>query len=152
MRRDRCAKILATLGPATATEAKLESLVRAGADVVRMNFSHGTYDDHRKRYDLIRSLESKVERPIGILVDLQGPKLRVGKFIGGSIKLNTGAMFRLDQDSELGTVDRVCLPHPELFSALDPGTDLLLDDGKLRLRVESLDGTTAVTRVITGGT
>ncbi|GEO80183.1 pyruvate kinase [Pararhodospirillum oryzae] len=151
MKRNRCAKILATLGPATSTEGTLEALIRAGADVVRLNFSHGSFDDHRRRYDLVRGVERKLGRPVGVLMDLQGPKLRVGTFVGGSIKLETGALFRLDMEPDLGTIERVRLPHPEIFRAIEVGTDLLLDDGRLRLRVESLGPDMALTRVIVGG-
>jgi pyruvate kinase len=138
MRRNRCAKILTTLGPATPTEDSLEALVRAGADMVRLNFSHGAHEDHRRRYNMVRAVERKLGRPIGILMDLQGPKLRVGEFVGG-------------KDPELGDVNRVQLPHPEIFKAVAPGTDLLLDDGKIRLRVEVVDPDFIVTRIITGG-
>jgi pyruvate kinase len=151
MRRNRCAKILTTLGPATPTEDSLEALVRAGADMVRLNFSHGAHEDHRRRYNMVRAVERKLGRPIGILMDLQGPKLRVGEFVGGKVKLETGGTFRLDMDPELGDVNRVQLPHPEIFKAVAPGTDLLLDDGKIRLRVEVVDPDFIVTRIITGG-
>ncbi len=153
MRRQRCAKILTTLGPATSSEGTLEALVRAGADVVRLNFSHGAYEEHRRRYDMIRGLEKKVGHPIGILMDLQGPKLRVGEFMNGKVKLETGAIFQLDMEADLGSVDRVQLPHPEIFKAVEEGTDLLLDDGRIRLRVEGVtDQSVLTTRVITGGT
>ncbi|MBK1665064.1 pyruvate kinase [Rhodospirillum rubrum] len=151
MKRNRCAKILATLGPATSSESTLETLVRAGADMVRLNFSHGAHEEHRRRYDVVRAVENKLGRPIGILMDLQGPKLRVGDFVGGKVKLETGATFRLDMEKDLGTIQRVRLPHPEIFAAIDEGTDLLLDDGKLRLRVETFGADYAVTRVINGG-
>jgi pyruvate kinase len=151
MRRNRCAKILTTLGPATPTEDSLEALVRAGADMVRLNFSHGSHEDHRRRYNMVRAVEKKLGRTIGILMDLQGPKLRVGEFVGGKVKLETGATFRLDMEPELGDVNRVQLPHPEIFRAMDVGTDLLLDDGKIRLRVEVVTPDHAITRIITGG-
>jgi pyruvate kinase len=151
MRRNRCAKILTTLGPATPTEDSLEALVRAGADMVRLNFSHGAHEDHRRRYNMVRAVERKLGRPIGILMDLQGPKLRVGEFVGGKVKLETGGTFRLDMDPELGDVNRVQLPHPEIFKAVEPGTDLLLDDGKIRLRVEVVAPDFIVTRIIIGG-
>ncbi|WP_413207660.1 pyruvate kinase [Rhodospirillum sp. A1_3_36] len=152
MRRNRCAKILTTLGPATPTEDSLEALVRAGADMVRLNFSHGAHEDHRRRYNMVRAVEKKLGRTIGILMDLQGPKLRVGEFDGGKVKLETGATFRLDMEPELGDVNRVQLPHPEIFRAMEVGTDLLLDDGKIRLRVEVVTPDHAITRIITGGT
>ncbi|CDK99255.1 Pyruvate kinase [Magnetospirillum gryphiswaldense MSR-1 v2] len=151
MRRTRKAKIIATLGPASSTPQAIESLFRAGADVFRLNFSHGSHADHQARYDTIRALEQKIGRPIGVLADLQGPKLRVGKFADGKIKLETGATFRLDLSPELGTSVRAPLLHPEVFAAMNVGTELLLDDGKLRLRVEQHGGDFAETRVIVGG-
>ena len=146
------AKIVATLGPASADRATIEALVRAGADVFRLNFSHGTHEDHRRRLDLIRSIEADLGRPIGVLLDLQGPKLRVGTFANGPVELVEGAAFRLDLDRERpGDVHRAPLRHPEIFAALKPGTDLLLDDGRLRLRVENCGKDFAETTVINGG-
>src|SRR5262245_64022622 len=98
MRRQRKAKILATLGPASSTREQIAALFKAGADVFRLNFSHGSHEDHQARYDIIRELEEEFERPIGILMDLQGPKLRVGAFASGAVDLKTGAKFRLDLD------------------------------------------------------
>src|SRR5437867_3709774 len=130
------AKIVATLGPASADRATIEALVRAGADVFRLNFSHGTHADHRQRLELIRSIEADLGRPIGVLLDLQGPKLRVGTFANGPVRLVDGAPFRLDLDAaKPGDVTRVPLPHPQIFAALKPGAELLLDDGKLRPEV-----------------
>jgi len=117
----------------------------------RLNFSHGTHEDHKKRYDLIRSTEKEVGRPIGVLVDLQGPKLRVGTFATGRVILATGAKFALDLDGVTGDKERVSLPHPEIFQALSPGVQLLLDDGKVRLEVESCGPGQATTRVLVGG-
>src|SRR4030095_15559255 len=134
MRRQRKAKILATLGPASSTREEISALFKAGADVFRLNFSHGSHQDHQKRYDLIREIEQEMGRPIGILMDLQGPKLRVGTFPGGSVQLKTGATFRLDLEDKAGDAGRAQLPHPEIFAAVQPGTNLLLDDGRLRLR------------------
>lgn len=152
MRRTRNTKIVATLGPASSNADTLSQLFRAGADVFRLNFSHGTHDDHRARVLAIRKLEQDVQRPIGILLDLQGPKLRVGTFETGSVVLRTGQDFRLDLDTHVpGDVTRVSMPHPEIFAALKPDTDLLLDDGKIRLRVLRIDATHAVTRVVVGG-
>src|SRR5262249_14244814 len=136
MRRRRMAKILATLGPASGTLEKIRALVDAGADVFRMNLSHGTQDDHRQRYEFVRQVEREFDRPIGVLIDLQGPKLRVGTFEGGSADLVTGNPFRLDLSSEPGNATRAPLPHPEVLAALKPGAELLLDDGRIRLRVE----------------
>ncbi len=120
-------------------------------DVFRLNCSHGTHADHLERIRLIRELEQTVRRPIGILLDLQGPKLRVGQLHGGAVELVAGETFRLDLKDELGDDQRVQLPHPEIFQALQPNAELLLDDGKLRLRVIECDGQQAVTEVVVGG-
>jgi pyruvate kinase len=151
MRRNRNAKIIATLGPASSTPEQIRALFLAGADLFRLNFSHGTHADHKARYEAIRALEAETGRPIGILMDLQGPKLRVGDFQGGQVMLAEGRPFRLDLDPKLGDAARAPLPHPEIFAALEPGNDLLLDDGKLRLRVEKVGRDFAETRVVTGG-
>lgn len=135
IRRRRRTKIIATLGPASSTPEVLARLFQAGADVFRLNFSHGTQDDHAARIAMIRDLEARFDRPIGILADVQGPKLRVGQFAGGRVQLQTGQTFRLDLSPTPGDVRRVQLPHPEIISAATIGTTLLLDDGKLRLRV-----------------
>lgn len=151
MQRPCNAKIVATLGPASADRATIEALVRAGADVFRLNFSHGTHADHQQRLDLIRSIEADIGRPIGVLLDLQGPKLRVGTFANGPVKLVEGARFRLDLDHKAGDATRAPLPHPEIFAALGPGAELLLDDGRLRLKVEKSGQDFAETIVINGG-
>src|SRR3984885_12621206 len=135
LRRSRKAKIIATLGPSSSSPGMIRSLFDAGVDMFRLNFSHGTHEDHRKRFDAIRDVERDVGRPIGIMVDLQGPKLRIGAFSDGPIELCAGDRFRLDLDIVAGDRNRASLPHPEIFAALVPGTDLLLDDGKLRLEV-----------------
>lgn len=135
MRRQRKAKIVATLGPASSSQAEIEALFLAGVDVFRLNFSHGSHADHKKRYDIIRHIEQVTKRPIGVLVDLQGPKLRVGQFEGGSVNLEPGQKFRFDLDPAPGGQHRAPLPHPEILTALKPGVTLLLDDGKLRMRV-----------------
>ena len=146
------AKIVATLGPASADRATIEALVNAGADVFRLNFSHGTHADHKQRLDLIRAIENDLGKPIGVLLDLQGPKLRVGTFADGPVKLVEGASFRLDlQRDKPGDATRASLPHPEIFAALKEGADLLLDDGRLRLRVVACGADFADTRVINGG-
>ena len=151
-RRNRNAKIVATLGPASADREKIEALFHAGADVFRLNFSHGTHDDHKQRLDTIRSIERDLGRPISVLLDLQGPKLRIGTFPGGPIQLEAGDSFRLDLDRDKpGDQTRAALPHPEIFAALTEGTDLLLDDGRVRLRVERCGPDFAETRVINGG-
>lgn len=151
MQRHRKAKILATLGPSSSEPEVLMRLFDAGADAFRLNFSHGSHDDHRARYFAIRELERKVDRPIGILADLQGPKLRVGVLRGGGVELEAGAPFRLDLDQATGDERRAPLPHPEIFAALQPGTDLLLDDGRLRLTVQDCGKDFAETQVVTGG-
>lgn len=152
MRRNRNAKIVATLGPASADRETIEALFRAGADVFRLNFSHGSHEDHRRRLELIREIEQELRRPIGVLMDLQGPKLRIGSFAAGPVQLEAGAAFRLDLDrATAGDATRVALPHPEIFAALVDGADLLLDDGRIRLRVERCGADFAETRVVTGG-
>ncbi len=151
MRRSRNAKIIATLGPASSTPQAIEGLFDAGADVFRLNFSHGTHADHQERYNFIRALEKERGRPIGVLADLQGPKLRVGNFIGDKVRLESGSTFRFDLADDLGTERRASLPHPEVFAALTVGTELLLDDGRLRMRVERHGGDFAETRVLVGG-
>ena len=152
MPRASNAKIVATLGPVSADRRTIEALVRAGADVFRLNFSHGTHADHQQRLELIRAVEADVGRPIGVLLDLQGPKLRVGTFAGGPVRLLDGAPFRLDLDQDRpGDATRAPLPHPEIFAAIEPGIELLLDDGRLRLRVEKSGKDFADTTVINGG-
>jgi pyruvate kinase len=151
MRRQRKAKIVATLGPATSTQAEIEGLFLAGVDVFRLNFSHGSHADHKKRYDIIRYIEQSTKRPIGVLVDLQGPKLRVGQFENGSVTLEPGQKFRFDLDAALGNAHRAPLPHPEILSALRPGVTLLLDDGKLRMRVRKAAKDAAECEVEIGG-
>ena len=153
MRRDRNAKIVATLGPASSERGAIEALFEAGADLFRLNFSHGTHEEHACRFAAIRAIEQGVRRPIGVLLDLQGPKLRIGTFRQGPIHLEAGARFRLDLDTDTpGDEVRVALPHREVFASLSAGTDLLLDDGRIRLRVECCTPTDAETRVVTGGT
>ncbi|WP_231687398.1 pyruvate kinase, partial [Ralstonia pseudosolanacearum] len=151
MRRFRNTKILATLGPASSDEATIRALFEAGADVFRLNFSHGSHDDHRQRCDAVRAVEAQTGRPIGILADLQGPKLRIGTFAGGRVALRRGERFVLDRDPTPGDAVRVHLPHPELFAAAAPGQSLLLDDGKIRLAVEAAGPGAIVTRVVDGG-
>jgi pyruvate kinase len=151
MRRLRKAKILATLGPASDSAAQIRALVEAGADVFRFNLSHGSHADHRRRYELVRQVEAEMGRPIGVLVDLQGPKLRVGAFRNGGVDLVAGARFRLDLSSTPGDETRAPLPHPEVLAALRPGAELLLDDGRIRLRVETAAPDHAETIIVTGG-
>jgi len=135
MRRRRRIKIVATLGPASSERAVIAELFKAGADVFRINMSHASHDGMRERVAMIRSLEEEFGRPIGILVDLQGPKLRVGEFEAGAVLLRKGDAFALDSDRTAGTQARVCLPHPEILASLEAGHRLLIDDGKVLLRV-----------------
>ncbi|ENO84463.1 pyruvate kinase [Thauera linaloolentis] len=151
MKRERSARILATLGPASSSREQIRALAEAGADVFRLNFSHGSHDDHAERLRTIREIEQEIGRPIGVLMDLQGPKLRVGRFAEGKVTLAAGAGFRLDLDSAAGDAARANLPHPEIFAALEAGTELLLDDGKLRLRVDAFGPDFADTTVLVGG-
>lgn len=151
MRRLRRIKILATLGPASSDSASIRKLFEAGADVFRINMSHTPHDKMRELVATIRSVEGSYGRPIGILVDLQGPKLRLGNFENGFVELNNGAMFTLDSDPAPGDKTRVHLPHPEILKALRPGHALLIDDGKLRLIAEETSPDHALVRVVTGG-
>jgi pyruvate kinase len=137
MRRRRSAKIVATLGPSSSTPERIAALFDAGVDVFRLNFSHGTHQDHHARFEAIRRIEHDTGRPIGILADLQGPKLRLGTFAEGPIELVAGDRFRLDLDRCPGDRTRAPLPHPEIFEVLKTGTELLVDDGKVRLETET---------------
>jgi pyruvate kinase len=151
MRRQRKAKIVATLGPATTERATIRALFEAGADVFRFNFSHGSHADHQRRHDIVRAIEKDLGRPIAIMADLQGPKLRIGQFAGGSVTVAEGDNFTLEQNPAPGNATRVCLPHPELFAAVTAGQSLLLDDGRVRLAVLASDDTVIRTRVVNGG-
>ena len=152
MRRQRNIKIVATLGPASSDHATIKALFEAGADVFRLNMSHGTHEDIAARHKIIRKVEEETGRPIAILADLQGPKLRVGTFADGAFDLVEGQKFRLDLDTAPGDGTRVCLPHPEIFAALEPGSQLLVNDGKIRLRVDACDDDSADCTVTVGGT
>ena len=149
--RTRKVRVLATLGPASRSPEMIERLFRAGADAFRVNMSHGSHDDHRNAIATIRALEKMLGRPTTILADLQGPKLRVGRFAGDGVTLDTGSSFRLDRDEALGDAGRVCLPHPEIFTALKVGARLLLDDGKIVLRVAQMADDHIITTVEVGG-
>lgn len=147
----RHTKIVATLGPASSSQEVLERLVQAGVDVVRMNFSHGTVADHKARAEGIRTAAAKHGRIVGILGDLQGPKIRVGKFEHNRITLIPGASFILDAACALGNQDRVGLDYKDLPKDVRPGDILLLDDGRLKLTVDAIRGTEIHTRVLVGG-
>jgi pyruvate kinase len=151
MRRLRRTKVVATLGPASGNPRMIARLFEAGADVFRINMSHSSHERLRELVTAIRAVESEHSRPIGILVDLQGPKLRVGGFAGGSAMLDNGATFMLDADTTAGDGTRVHLPHPEIFAGVEPGHTLLLDDGKIRLTATETGKQRIVTRVEVGG-
>ncbi len=151
MKRMRNVKIVATLGPASDTYEMIRALHEAGADVFRLNMSHGSHEEIAKKHAIIRQVEKDTGSSIAILADLQGPKLRVGVFAGDSEMLEEGAKFRLDLDTTEGNSSRVCLPHPEIFAALEPGKSLLVNDGKIRLKVEDCGKDFANCVVIAGG-
>jgi len=147
----RSTKIVATLGPASSDPAVLERMVRAGVDVVRLNFSHGSAADHEKRAELVREISRKCERTVAIMCDLQGPKIRIGKFRDGKVTLENGARFILDAGCELGDAERVGLDYKELPRDVEEGNVLLLDDGKIVLEVTVVRGEEVHTRVRHGG-
>ena len=151
MRRQRKAKIVATLGPASSSKEMILALFEAGVDVFRFNFSHGTQEDHRKRHETVREVERLVGRPIAILADLQGPKLRVGTFEEGKVHVAAGSEFTFDRNPAPGDASRVCLPHPELFGIMERGHAISLDDGKIRMKVIQGTDDQIRTRVETGG-
>lgn len=150
MRRSRKVKILATLGPASSSEEMIGKLFHAGADVFRINMSHTDHDAMRTLVGRIRNVENQVGRPIGILADLQGPKLRVGKFKNGKEQLALGQTFTLDDNPAPGDAARVHLPHPEILSSVQAGHRLLIDDGKLELKATACNGRSIVTTVVAG--
>ena len=150
MRRNRKVKILATLGPASSEEAMIEKLFLAGADLFRINMSHASHDMMRTLISRIRSVEKRMGRPIGILADIQGPKLRVGKFADTKVTLTPGQTFTLDNNEAPGDETRVFLPHPEILESVKVGDRLLIDDGKLHLKAIKCDGKSIVTEVISG--
>ncbi len=137
--RGRKVKILATLGPASRSPEMLRKLFKAGADAFRVNMSHGDHKDHEATIKAVRAMEKEFHRPIAILADLQGPKLRVGTFKDGKAVIRHGGHFTLDRDPAPGDETRVCLPHPELFGIMERGQRLLINDGKIRLRVKEAD-------------
>lgn len=152
MRRNRNVKIVATLGPASSDHATIRALFEAGADVFRLNMSHGTHDEISERHAVVRAVEAEVGRPIAILADLQGPKLRVGTFANGEEDLSEGQRFRFDLDPGDGDSTRVCLPHPEIFQALEPGARLLVNDGKIMMMVDNCGADYAECTVAVAGT
>ena len=151
MKRNRKAKILATLGPASSSVEVIEKLFTSGCDVFRLNFSHGTVKDHRSNYNNIRDLEKKYDHPTCILADLQGPKLRVGNFIDDKAKLEIGQNFILDLDSSLGDNKRVNFPHREIYEILTPNSEILIDDGRIRLKIIKHDNNSLITEVLNDG-
>ena len=151
MRRQRHAKIVATIGPASSSPERLRELFLAGADVFRLNFSHGTHDDHRRVHAAIRALERETGRPIAILQDLQGPKIRVGLIRDGKIQVSAGETVRFVLGREEGGREAIPLPHPEIFGAILPGAALLVDDGRVRLEAVRVEAETIEARVVVGG-
>jgi pyruvate kinase len=152
MRRQRKARIIATLGPASSEPAMIRRLFEAGADVFRLNFSHGTRDDHKRRFDAIRAIEAEVRRPIGILQDLQGPKIRIGALKAGPVEIASGGMLAFRLDREPGDAASVALPHPEVFETIMPGHRIMIDDGKLQLEAVACEKELIRARVMVGGT
>ncbi|MDG0988018.1 MAG: pyruvate kinase [Paracoccaceae bacterium] len=151
MRRQRNIKIVATLGPSSSDYETIKALHLAGADVFRLNMSHGTHKEIAKRHKIIRQIEAELDSPIAILADLQGPKLRVGPFENGVEELTENGKFRLDLKDDVGTKARVQLPHPEIFQALHEGAHLLINDGKIKLMVEKCGPDFADCLVVNGG-
>lgn len=151
MHRNRRAKIVATVGPASSDPAMLKALFLAGVDTFRMNFSHGVQEDHAKVHAAIRALENEVGRPIGILQDLQGPKIRVGTIRDGRIAVTAGETISFVRTGTEGDKTSIPLPHPEIFAAIAPGQDLLIDDGRVRVKVTGLGDDRIDAKVINGG-
>ncbi len=151
MLRNRNTKIIATLGPSSSSPVKIHSLFQAGADIFRLNFSHGTHEDHRRRVFHIRQYEKRLGRPIAILGDLQGPKFRIGNFKNGSVLLKNNQKFSLDLNEKLGDDSRIFLPHPEIFKSVKKNNRILIDDGKIILNIQSVNSEQIVTEVINGG-
>lgn len=151
MRRYRNAKIVATLGPASSTVDVIEKLFEKGADVFRLNFSHGTQEDHKRNFEIIRGLEKKYKYPVAVMADLQGPKLRIGRFKDGCVVLEKGSHFQFDLKEDLGGKERVCFPHKEIYSVLSPGDELLLDDGNCRVKVNTVSEDKINLVVLEGG-
>jgi pyruvate kinase len=151
MHRNRHTKIVATLGPASSNFDMIQRLFERGVDIFRLNFSHGTHETHAQNITWIRQLEHSVNRPIGILADIQGPKLRVGNFEGDNVTITASQTFCFDLDEALGTHKRVLLPHPEIFQAAKKGDELLVDDGKLAFRIDDITDTAMKTTALLSG-
>jgi len=151
LRRNRNVKIVATLGPASSSPEMLEKLFLAGVDVFRINMSHTAHDLLRELHGNIRAVEAKLKRPIGILADLQGPKIRIGTFAEKEVKISAGDTFVFDTDKTPGDATRVHLPHPEIFASAQAGDNLLLNDGRLRVEIVKAEADKLTTRVIFGG-
>ncbi len=149
---NRKVKIIATLGPASNNSQTIQSLVKAGVNVFRVNMSHGEHDQHKKSIDLIREAEKKLEQPIAILADLQGPKLRIARFKEGQVFLEKGQEFVLDLEPKPGNSNRVTFPHPEIFPHILSGMTVLLNDGNIRLKVTLANHSEIQTEVLEGGT
>jgi pyruvate kinase len=152
MRRQRRAKIVATVGPASASPEMLKALFLAGVDTFRLNFSHGKHEDHARVHAAIRALEAEMKRPIGILQDLQGPKIRVGTIRNGNIAVEAGETIRFVMSGVDGDRTSIPLPHPEIFVSIAPGQDLLIDDGRMRVKVIDLGTDYIIARVVVAGT
>tara|TARA_Y100000590_G_scaffold469832_1_gene660046 strand:- start:215 stop:1633 length:1419 start_codon:yes stop_codon:yes gene_type:complete len=151
MKRNRKSKILSTLGPSTSNRKIIKELVINGVDIFRLNFSHGTIEEHRKNFDLIREIEKEINRPICIIADLQGPKLRIGIFKEESVVLKKGDKFQLDTENTLGDIKRVNFPHPEIYDSLTPNSNILINDGKIKLQVIKQNKNMLITEVLNGG-
>lgn len=150
LHRQRQTKIVSTLGPASADEATIRALFVAGVDVFRLNFSHGSHEDHAARVKIIRELEREFATPVGILADMQGPKLRVGRFKNDAIALTAGQVIRFDLDTAPGDETRVNLPHPEIIAALEAGAFIFIDDGKVRARIVEKGKDFLIAEIVSG--
>lgn len=150
LRRKRQTKIVATLGPASSDIETIRNLFKAGVDTFRLNFSHGSHEDHAARYNNVRAVEKEFDRPIGIFADMQGPKLRLGVFENGSIDVKPGHVITLDGDPTPGNETRVHMPHPEIIQALQVGETLMVDDGKTNLKIIKKNADSVVAEVVNG--
>ena len=151
MKRNRRVKIIATLGPSSNDQQTIQRLFQAGADVFRINMSHASHDIARDLHGAIRRTEEKCGRPIGILADLQGPKLRIGAFTDEKVQLSKGQQFQFDLEDQPGNSNRIYLPHHEIFKSVEPGHLLILDDGKQRMRVTDIAPGKIMTKVLVDG-